>query len=112
MKATFRSGTLSIEVEGQSQKELFNELAKAQEVFSYAACGKCGGEELRFVVRNVDNNDFYELHCLTSQCRARFTFGQHKSQDDTLFPRRKNKQGDWLPNKGWMKFNSLTRKEE
>ena len=112
MKATFQSGRLSIEVEGEKQKDVFGELARAQEVFQHEACGKCKGGELRFVVRNVDDNDFYEIHCLDRQCRARLAFGQHKGKEGTLFPRRKNSDSEWLPNGGWMKYNPTTGKEE
>ncbi len=110
MKAIFQSGRLSIEVEGEKQKDVFRELSQAQEVFQHEACGKCKGTELRFVVRNVEDNDFYEIHCL--KCRARLSFGQHKGKEGTLFPRRKDKENEWLPNGGWMKYNPQTGKEE
>ena len=112
MKATFQSGRLSIQVEGEKQKDVFRELAQAQEVFQHEACGKCKGTELRFVVRNVKDNDFYEIHCRDRGCRARLAFGQHKGQEGTLYPKRKDVDGEWLPDNGWMKYNAQTGKEE
>ncbi len=71
-----RDGRLVIKVEAEHQKGLFKELAAAQEVFeSEAECGCCRSKELRFRVRIVDENEFYELAC---NCGARFEFGQHK----------------------------------
>jgi hypothetical protein len=72
-----RDGRLVIKVEAEHQKALFKELAAAQEVFeSESECGCCHSKELRFRVRVVDENDFYELIC--PNCAARFEFGQHK----------------------------------
>jgi len=114
MKVQYTSGNgrLTVEVEGDTQKSIFGELAKFQEVFEHPTCLKCNCEDVRFVVRNVDDNDFYEIHCQNSKCRARFAFGQHKSKDGTLFPRRKDANGAYLPNGGWVKFNAASGKEE
>ena len=48
-------------------------------------CGLCGSNNLRFVVRNVEGNDYYELRCV--DCGALLAFGQHK-KGGTLFPKR------------------------
>ncbi|MCI0562359.1 MAG: hypothetical protein MN733_28065 [Nitrososphaera sp.] len=114
MKVNYTSGDgrLTVEVEGETQKSIFGELAKFQEVFEHSTCGKCSSTDVRFVVRNVDDNDFYEIHCQNSKCRARLAFGQHKSKEGTLFPRRKDGEGSWLPNGGWVKFNTQTGKDE
>ena len=114
MKVNYTSGDgrLTVEVEGETQKNIFDELAKFQEVFEHSTCGKCSSTDVRFVVRNVGDNDFYEIHCQNSKCRARLAFGQHKSKEGTLFPRRKDSEGSWLPNGGWVKFNTQTGKDE
>ena len=110
MKVQYTKGSLSIEIEGERQKDVFGELARFQEVFEHNQCGKCQSEDVRFVVRVVDDNDFYEIHC--QGCRARFQFGQHKSKAGTLFPRRKDTDGGWLPDGGWVRYNVQTGKEE
>ena len=100
-----RDGRLVIKVEAEHQKGLFKELAAAQEVFeSEAECGCCRSKELRFRVRIVDENEFYELAC---NCGARFEFGQHK-KGGSLFPKRRAEDGTALPHRGWAKWEPST----
>tara|TARA_S200002703_G_scaffold20667_5_gene17031 strand:- start:18403 stop:18735 length:333 start_codon:yes stop_codon:yes gene_type:complete len=103
MKVLFKpSDKLTFEIEGAGQKEIFKGLAMVQEVFSEAKCGVCGSENIKFVVRTVEGNDYYELRCM--DCGAALSFGQHK-KGDTLFPKRKDEKGNWLENGGWHKWN-------
>ena len=37
-----RNGRLSVQLEGDSQKDIFAEISKFQEVFEEDVCGKCG----------------------------------------------------------------------
>jgi len=91
---------LQFELEASGQKELFKELALIQEIFGEEKCGLCSKNNLRFIVRNVDDNDYYELRC--NDCGGILSFGQHK-KGGTLFPKRKD--GDnYMPNKGWHKW--------
>jgi len=90
-----------VEAEGNKQNEVFEQLATLQEVFGQEQCGKCGNDNLRFVVREVEGNKFYELHCV--KCRAKLIYGAHKS-GNTLFPKRKEGD-DYLPDKGWLKWD-------
>ena len=95
-------GLFEVDLDASDQKSLFKGLAAFQEVFeSDTCCGACKGKEIRFVVRTNDHGDFYELHCLDRDCRARLSFGVHK-QGGTLFPHRKDKEGRYLPNNGWL----------
>jgi ribosomal protein L40E len=111
MKLTYttKNGRIKVEVEGESQKDVFLELSKFQEVFEETACGKCGSENIRFVVRNVDDNLYYELRCM--DCGARLSFGVHK-KGGGLFPKRKDNDGKWLQDGGWTKWNPKTEKSE
>jgi hypothetical protein len=103
MKLTYKiNNKLSFEIEGEGQKEIFKELSAIQEIFSEESCGLCKSTNLRYVVRNVDGNDYYEIRCI--DCGAILAFGQHK-KGGTLFPRRKDDEGKWLPNRGWHKYN-------
>jgi hypothetical protein len=109
MKIVFRaSERLTVEVDADNQKELFKAMSAAQELVGEAKCGACGSENLRFVVRHVEGNDYYELRC--ADCGAVLQFGQHKA-GGTLFPRRKDKEGNWLPNRGWTKYQPSKREE-
>ena len=111
MKVTYTgtNGRLKVELEAESQVDLFQQLGEFQENFDETDCGKCQSENLRFVVRNVDENLYYDLKCL--DCGSRLSFGTMK-KGGRLFPRRKNKDGEWLPDRGWVKWNPDTKKEE
>ena len=98
-----------VELEGETQADLFEQLAHFQEVFDESQCGKCQSEDLRFQVRNVDDNLYYELKC--ADCGARLAFGVMK-KGGRLFPRRKDRDSNWLPNRGWVKWNPETKQEE
>jgi hypothetical protein len=92
------------EVTGETASALFREIASIQEVFdAEKTCGCCNGTDLRFIVRTVDENDYYEISCGNQDCRARFAFGQNK-KGGGLFPKRKDKENKWLPNRGWGKY--------
>tara|TARA_Y100000310_G_C20481014_1_gene714680 strand:- start:332 stop:667 length:336 start_codon:yes stop_codon:yes gene_type:complete len=99
---TSRSGRISVELEAETQRDAFQQLSDFQEIFDEVSCGKCASENLRFVVRTVDENQFYEIRCL--DCGARLEFGSMK-QGGRLFPRRKDKEGNWLPDNGWVKWD-------
>ena len=59
MKAKYKVGDkLEFELDGAGQKELFKEIANIQEIFGEAKCGVCGSENIRFVVRVVDDNEY------------------------------------------------------
>ena len=116
MKANLRAGNLTFQIEGANQKDMFKQIAACQEVFSEECCGLCQGTDLRYVVREVDGNDFPELHCLNPQCRAKLAFGQSKQKPGVLFPIRKlvesgpeagkphRKTGNLGKHNGWTKY--------
>lgn len=102
MKAHYRTanGRITFEIEGGSQKELFEGISLLQEVFEAdSTCGVCNSPEIRFRVRKVDTYVYYEYHC---KCGARLSFGQSKDMK-SLFPKRKDDSG-WLPDRGWSKY--------
>lgn len=109
MKATYQSGKLSVQFDCETQKDLFSQLSAFQEVFGETTCGKCGSDNLRFVVRENEGNEYYELRCL--DCGAKLQYGVNK-KGGTLFPKRKNAEGEWLPDKGWTKWNPKTKTVE
>ena len=111
MKITYttKNGRISAEIEGESQRDLFENVNKFQDVFEELNCGKCSSDDVRFVVRNVDDNFYYELRC--KGCGARLNFGANKTGGG-LFPKRKDGEGNWLPDNGWVKWNPKTEKNE
>jgi len=90
-----------VELEDKDQKSVFKELAALSEVFGENICGKCNSINLRYMVRVVDDNEFYEIRCL--DCGSVLAFGSHK-KGNTLFPKRKDTEGKYLENKGWVKW--------
>jgi len=111
MKLTYttKNERISVEIEGDSHRELFTQIGKFQEIFEEDACGKCGHDHVRFVVRTVDDNQYHELRC--KSCGARLSFGSNK-KGGGLFPKRKDSEGNWLPDGGWVKWNPKTEKNE
>tara|TARA_Y100000356_G_scaffold126394_1_gene124250 strand:+ start:301 stop:636 length:336 start_codon:yes stop_codon:yes gene_type:complete len=109
IKFTTPNGRVTAELEADTQVEIFSQLSAFQEVFGETHCGKCGSDNLKFQIRNVDDNLYYELKCL--DCGAKLAFGVMK-KGGRLFPKRKDKEGNWLPNGGWVKWNPETKKEE
>lgn len=102
MKVIYKANDkLQFELEASGQKEIFKELALIQEIFSETKCGICGSTNIKFVVRSIDGNDYYELRCI--DCGAILSFGQHK-KGGTLFPKRKDDNNNYLPNYGWHKW--------
>ena len=76
MKVNYNLGKLNVAFESETVRELWKQLATFQEVFGETTCGKCGSENLRFVVRENDGNEYYELRCV--DCGARLAFGANK----------------------------------
>lgn len=98
---TTPDGKLAAKFEGKTQKEVWEQLANFQEVFEASEkCGLCGSSNPRFVTREVDGNNFYELACRDHKCGAKLGMGSHKV-GGSLFPRRKDKDDNWMPNNGW-----------
>ena len=89
MKLNIPLKRCTVQVEAETQKELFEEYAAAVEVFGERSCGLCNSDAIVPVVRTVTQGkeayDFHELHCLNPQCRARLSYGVHKG-GATLFP--------------------------
>lgn len=102
MELTWHTDKLAIKVEGKDSKDVFTSLAGVVEVFSHTVCGACDSTSIIPIVREKDGNHYYEMKC--RDCGAVLAYGQ-KRADGTLFPKRKDKEGNWLPNRGWVKWS-------
>jgi hypothetical protein len=111
MKVTHTSsdGRLAVEVEGNDIKAIFDELAGAQEVFGVSVCGACDSKNLHFQVRQVQGNTYRAVKC--SDCGCELNFGTRKA-DGQIYPRRKDKDGNWLDNNGWTKYSGKPHTED
>jgi hypothetical protein len=125
MKARRRlNNNLEIELEGEKQKDLFAELAQADEVFGESKCGWCGEGNLCFRVRNSTAKQgknkgktftYFEIVC--RDCGCYLPMGQHNTDAGTLFPDRKimNENGDLVydrENRGWRRPSVRAESEE
>lgn len=99
------SPKIIVEIEEKSQKEAFEALASACEVFGEQTCGKCGSDDIRPSIREVDGNKFYEMRC--KSCFSVLQYGAHKN-NITLFPKRKNDDETYNQCRGWKKWNRDT----
>src|SRR5215831_15952682 len=114
MKCQYASkdGRFVFEIEADTQKAIFKEIAELQGVFEAdSLCGCCGVDDLRFRVRPAQSAGgkkcyYFELNC--HACGARLDFGQHQ-EGDTLYPKRQDKNGKDLPNRGWYKYQGSDR---
>jgi hypothetical protein len=109
MQLTYKlTDKLTVSFEASGQKEILQNLSVLSEIFSHSHCGACRKPDIRYVVRETSKGtkkfQYYELHCQNPACRARLAFGQH-SEGGTLFPKKKDDEGNYLPNNGWVKFN-------
>ena len=91
-------GSAVVEVEGQGVKDIIEQLTPFYEVFGEKECGKCQCQELAVEHRKHDEYNYYSLRCLG--CRAQLDLGQ-KRVGGTLFPKRQDKEKNWLDNHGW-----------
>lgn len=114
------SPTAILEVDGETNTDVFEGLSNGQEVFSHDHCGCCKATDIRFLVRtNTDEDKFYEMRC--NKCFARLQFGSMKKPKGALYPKRrwdslspgeKETRADqereckngYLPNEGWYKY--------
>lgn len=109
--------TVMITEEVETQVELFAFLSDMQDLFSSAVCRRNGeeSESVRIRVRTDDEeNKYYEMYCYQGPLDcigAVKRFGCNK-KGGGLFPKNKDKDGNYLPNNGWVKWNKVTQKEE
>jgi hypothetical protein len=121
------SPTVHVVAEGETQMDVFQQIAEMQEVFGEQKCGKCGCTDLSYRVRKVPDGkksefSYPELVCQNKDCWAKLSFGQAK-EDGKLFPVRFERDGKEYKkdangknirrgSNGWVKFNKETNKEE
>lgn len=110
---TTPSGKFSVELEGSHEKDIFEKVGNFQEVFENDTCSACDSNNVKFTVREVDSNKFYELQCRSCFSKLRFGFNKDgsgmypkRSQTDEKGKVVKDKNGKSVPlgKNGWHKF--------
>jgi len=109
MKVRQQLDSIEVEVEGRDTKECFTSLAHAVEIFSKTKCGACESTKCYPRIRTVGTDVYHEMFC--PDCGASLAFGTKKS-DGTLFPKKKDKQGQWLEHNGWVKWTKQAAEAE
>ncbi len=116
MKATFKvTENLTVEFDAESPKSIFETMAELSSTFEDTCCGNCQSVDIRYVIRKVEDNKFYEIHCQNPACRAKLVYG-HSKDGKSTYPRRYEIDGKgkaktdsdgksvYLKNKGWTKY--------
>jgi hypothetical protein len=67
----------------------------------------CGQSHLTYEVRDYDGNNYYKLVC--RDCHAQLDFGQRRDGNN-LFIKRKDAEGNALPNNGWYRWQGQAAK--
>ena len=101
MKVTYKTGKFTVEAEGNTT-EVFKQLASFDSVFGTCINKVNGSENIGFRHRVVDENDYFEMY--DKDTVHVLKFGRTK-KDQSLFPRRKDTDGNWLSDGGWVKFD-------
>lgn len=103
MQVSFKTPDNAIEFQfdAQSSREAFEKMANISELFPLENCGKCSSSNVKPVVRKTQGYEFFEIRCV--DCGHSLSYGQTR-EDKTLFPKRKDKAGEWLQNRGWQKY--------
>lgn len=100
MRVTYTTidGRIQFTFEAQGVKGVFAGLAQVQEVFEHNTCGQCGSDRTVLDLREHEGNSYYKKTCI--ECGAQLDFGQHR-QGDTLFVKRRDKDGNEVGKNGW-----------
>jgi len=116
-----------VEGSGETLLDVYKEVCALSEVFGESECGKCGGTDLKYQIRNAKDDsgeeyEYPEIVCNDRDCRARLALGLSKTNGQ-LYPKRyemdgkkyilddngkKKVKGSW----GWTIFNRETKVEE
>ena len=111
MKLTFKSldGTLTVEGEPKTVKDCFEFTGMVNEYLIAEACGCCKSKSTFPMAKHTQEYVFYEWKC--RDCGASFSFGQAKERG-RLFPKRKDKNGAALANRGWSVYQAGGNRDE
>lgn len=109
-KANIPTPVGTFQIEGQTQADMFQSIADIQEMCSDKTCGLCNSSSIRYEVREVKGDRYFEIHC--TECGATLKFGQRKEPKGSLFAQRKlddNGKPDWRDgrhgaHRGWTKW--------
>lgn len=119
---------ITVEVESESEKDLFKSVSRAKEIFGHTKCGRCQTNADYVTRKDSEDNDWLEMQCKNPKCRAKLVFGCVKGKENKLFPKirwnnlsetqqeqRKDEQdyadnhNGFLPYGGWFVYKNSTK---
>lgn len=112
VKYTSQCGRYEVLFDEKDQQGLFTKIAKFQEVFEDDAnvvidSVAVPATDIRYCVRTVDGNEFYEKRYSGQNSKLfgyKREYGSSKENKGALFPKRKDKNGNYHKNDGWYKW--------
>ena len=98
------SATTILEAEGSTVAEVFEALARLENVFNgHEVCGLCKSNRTAYqIVQDTQGHKYHSVLCMA--CGGEFKFGMRKAPPGCLFPQYKDADGNWKPNNGWTKW--------
>jgi|TARA_Y100001963_G_scaffold160186_2_gene268757 hypothetical protein len=109
MKVSKVIGEVTVEFEAETVADAVKHISALEDVFGEDNCGHCQGANLRLMARESGGYQYYEVAC--KDCYHTLSFGIHQT-GGTLFPKRRDQDGQALPNRGWQKWNPQTKRRE
>ncbi len=94
---------LTVSVQGETFTEAFEKMSMIEDVFEVPTDrdGKKTVDNFKLRTRTVEDNTYYEL--FDPKSKAKLALGQYKKpKEGWLFPKRKDADGNWLDNRGWI----------
>lgn len=114
MEVKYRSacGRFEVMFDEKDQQGLFDRIASFQEIFEDDTNTVIDSVEvpvadIRYRVRTNDGNEFYEKVYAGSNPKLfgyKKAYGSSKENKGSLFPQRKDKEGNYYKNNGWHKW--------
>ena len=101
---------ITIELEADKIKDLFEDVAHAQEVFGSLTCGGCNGVNVKLKVtggKNKKGVPFKNYTAVCNDCHLILVFGQKGA--DELWPKNKREDGGSF---GWKTFDTIVAEGE
>ena len=95
------SDDISLTLENTNVKGAIAAIEEFATYFGNSECGACQGTDMQYIHRHVQDYDFYEIRC--RGCGSKLEFGETKV-GNKLFPKRKDKEGNYLVDGGWTKY--------
>lgn len=112
MKLTFKSpdGSLTVEAEPKTIKDGFDAIGQIKNLLMPEPCGCCKSKATYPASKTAGGYKFFEWVC--PDCGAAMTLGEMKPEKGGhLFVKRKDKDGNVLPNKGWSVYQGNGQRE-